>query len=110
MWKNVLKDLTFDNVRLIFPLKQKAVYEMIQICKKEPNVRKIIIFGSSVTSACNPWSDIDIYFEIDKPVNNLPLVPHDNQDWDRWSNFSVDENLKNEILKTGVLVYDRDKC
>ena len=69
MWKNVLKNLTFDNVRLIFPLKQKAVYEMIQVCKKEPNVRKIIIFGSSVTSACNPWSDIDILVDIDSSAH-----------------------------------------
>ena len=27
-------------------------------------INKIIIFGSSVTSACNPWSDIDIYIDF----------------------------------------------
>ena len=110
MWKNTLKDSSFLNVKYIFPLKQKAVYEMIQTCKKEPNVEKLIIFGSSVTSACNPWSDIDAYFEIKEPMNNLPLEKYTNQDWDRWSNFSVDENLKKEIMKTGVVVYDRNNC
>lgn len=111
MWKNTLNGVSFQNVKYIFPLKQKAIYEMIKICKNEPNVEKLIIFGSSVTSACNPWSDIDAYFEIKEPMNNLPLEKkYTNQDWDRWSNFSVDESLKKEILKTGVVVYDRNNC
>lgn len=103
------KRLTFDNIKLIFPLKQKAVYEMIQVCKNDKNVKKIIIFGSSVTGACNPWSDIDIYFELENPVNKLSFAKNNNQAWDRWSNFSVNDNLKNEILKTGVVVYDRNR-
>ncbi|SFI01167.1 Nucleotidyltransferase domain-containing protein [Selenomonas ruminantium] len=59
----------FLNRNRIFPTQQEAVAEMIEVCKKIPNIRKIIIFGSSVTPECNPWSDIDIYFETEKEMN-----------------------------------------
>lgn len=36
--------------------------------KQFSEVQKIVIFGSSVTSARNPWSDIDAYVELSKEV------------------------------------------
>ena len=40
----------FQNIHKIFPTKQKYVAEMIAVCKTDPNIKKIIIFGSSVTA------------------------------------------------------------
>ena len=105
MWRVVSEP--FRNAALIFPTKQRAVKSMVDVCKEDKNVKRLIIFGSSVTAACHIWSDIDAYFEIEHEVDNLPLTGTDNQAWDRWSNFTVDNQLKEEILQTGVVVYDR---
>ena len=82
---------------------------MVEKCKTIPDVRKAIVFGSSVTAACNPWSDIDIYYEMEKDCQNLPLVDTGSQSWDRWSNFTIDQGLLAEIEKKGIIVYDRER-
>ena len=105
MWKLVSKN--FLNARRIFPTKQRHVADMVEICRKDANVRKAIVFGSSVTAACNPWSDIDIYFELDEKRENLPTYPSHTVVWDKWTNFSVSEELLKEIKHTGVTVYER---
>lgn len=57
-------------------------------------MKRIIIFGSSVTSACNPWSDIDVFVELDKdarlekPQTGVPI--------DLWTNYDVDDRLMQE--------------
>lgn len=95
----------FLNVEKIFPTKQKYVLQMIKVCEKDPNIKKVIIFGSSVTAGCNPWSDIDIYFEVEDPHKKLPGIKSHTQAFDKWSNFTVDEALLREIENTGVVVY-----
>ena len=99
----------FLNINKIFPTQQEAVAEMIEVCKKIPNIRKIIIFGSSVTPRCNPESDIDIYFETVKEMNKWPSIGSHTVVFDKWDNFTVDKNLYDEIMKTGVLVYERQE-
>lgn len=105
MWKLVSKN--FLNARHIFPTKQKHVADMVEVCRHDPNVKKAIVFGSSVTSACNPWSDIDIYFELDEQKPKLPTYPSQTVVWDKWTNFSVSPELLSEILEKGVTVYER---
>ena len=99
----------FLNINKIFPTQQEAVAEMIEVCKKIPNIRKIIIFGSSVTPRCTPESDIDIYFETAKEMNKWPSIGSHTVVFDKWDNFTVDKNLYDEIMKTGVLVYERQE-
>jgi len=70
IWKAFAKP--YKNINHIFPTKQKDVGEMVDVCKKDKNIQRIIVFGSSVTPLCNPWSDIDIYFEMKKPSPNFP--------------------------------------
>ena len=106
MWK-VCVDAgkVFRNVELIFPTQQADVSKIIHVFSKVENVEKIIVFGSSVTAACNPWSDIDLFVQMDeeirlrKPKTGVPI--------DLWTNFDVDENLMEEINETGVVVYER---
>lgn len=106
MWKVCVKE-PYMNVEKIFPTQQKDVGKIIRVWKEDENIRKIIIFGSSVTSACNPWSDIDIYVEMQekkkRPAVGIKEVP-----LDIWTNYDVDEELRKEIMEKGVVVYERD--
>lgn len=96
----------FQNAENIFPTQQRDVLKIVTVAMSDKNIERVTIFGSSVTLACNPWSDIDAYFDIleDKP---LPFFGLENS-LDAWTNFSVDKDLKAEIIKTGVVVYERD--
>lgn len=106
MWKICIDaDKVFQNVELIFPTQQADVSKIVSDFSKIKNVEKIIVFGSSVTSACNPWSDIDLFVQVNeeirlkKPRVGVPI--------DLWTNFDIDENLMREINETGVVVYAR---
>lgn len=105
LWNAVAKP--FKNIHRIFPTQQTEISKMIETCKGIPTVKRIIIFGSSVTAQCNPWSDIDIYFDITQEMDKLPVVKDTEAIWDKWDTFSVDTNLLNEIIRTGVVVYER---
>lgn len=104
MWKVCSEP--FRNVAKIFPTQQRDVYTLIKSYTKEPAVRRIIIFGSSITAACNPWSDIDVYVELDVE-KNLPASCVTDVPVDLWTNYSVDKHLYSEIKK-GVTVFERD--
>lgn len=105
IWK-ICTDKPFKNVQLIFPTQQKDIAELVELARKDKNIIRVIIFGSSVSKRCKPYSDIDIYYELeeDKPITFCDIT----HPLDRWSNFMVDKGLKDEILNTGVVVYDRD--
>lgn len=104
MWRVVSEQ--FRNASRIFPTQQRDVYEIIRRYSSDINVKKLIVFGSSITSACNPWSDIDLYVEMD--INkNLPPTGVRDVAVDVWTNFTVDKYLYNEIKK-GVTAYERD--
>lgn len=104
MWKAVTKP--FMNIEKIHPQQQEAVGKMVDLCTTDPNIKKVVIFGSSVREDCRPDSDIDIYFEFVKEKTPWPsfksLTP-----WDKWDNFTVDRSLDHEICRTGVTVYER---
>lgn len=97
----------FLNIQKIFPTKQKYVARMVDACRAEPNIKRAIVFGSAITAGCNPWSDIDIYFEMDKEPRNYPTIGSHKQAFDKWDNFSVSEALRQEIMEKGVVVYER---
>ncbi len=106
MWRVCIDgDKAYRGVELIFPTQQLDVSRIIKSLSQNQNVRKIIIFGSSVTSACNPWSDIDVFVDLKrreilrKPKVGVPI--------DLWTNYDVDERLMHEIKEKGVVVYER---
>lgn len=104
-WLAVTKP--FKNINHIFPTQQADVARMIDVCKEIPNIKKIIVFGSSVTPLCNPWSDIDIYFETQEEMPRFPSIASNTAVFDKWDNFSVDDELMDEINRKGVIVYER---
>lgn len=106
MWRVCVdRDKAYRGVELIFPTQQLDVSRIIKSLSRNQNVRKIIVFGSSVTSACNPWSDIDVFVDLKrretlrKPKVGVPI--------DLWTNYDVDERLMREIKEKGVVVYER---
>ena len=69
------------------------------------SVEKIVIFGSSVTSARNPWRDIDVYVVLQEECHlRKPKLP---VQIDLWTNFDVDDRLLTEIKEKGVVVFER---
>ena len=104
MWKAVAKP--FMNIEKIHPYQQEAVGKMVELCKQDPNIKRVVIFGSSVREDCRPDSDIDIYYEFKQ---NPQFYPHisGNSMFDNWSNFIVDRRLDYEICRTGVTVWEQ---
>lgn len=105
MW-NIVTEKRYQNRQHIFPTQQTDVGTLVEAFSSCPQVEKILIFGSSVTAACNPWSDIDIYVQLQEEVRlKRPLLP---VPVDLWTNFTADESLLAEIKEKGVVVYERD--
>ncbi len=102
-WKVCIKE-PFVNCKHIYPIQQKKVKSMLDVLEKSNNVNKVIVFGSSTENRCHIWSDVDIYADLKE---NEHFDFDVNFDYDFWTNFKVDDNLKHEILKTGVVVYER---
>ena len=74
---------------------------------KQPldKINKITIFGSSVTSACNPQSDIDIYIDFGENTPEHFRVENLEAAVDLQNNTLVDNRLLENILETGVIIY-----
>ena len=84
----------------------EAAKLMIDEAKKDPNIVKIIIFGSATRASCHLWSDIDVYFEM-KENKEMPAIASSEEAYDKWNNFTVDESLYREIMNEGVVVYEK---
>ncbi len=104
-WKICIPD-PFLNCEKIYPIQQKKVKEFLSAACERNDIRKIIVFGSSTSNRCHCGSDVDFYVETDKKVKlNLPALTFV---CDIWTNHTVDERLYKEIMKKGVVVYDKD--
>lgn len=110
MWRQTrFVSVPYKNVEKIFPLKQHVVEELIAHCQIfYPKVTRIVIFGSSVTSRCNPWSDLDVYLEGIERKDGF--VPPQNDAYDIWyaSDLTPENLLLLEIRTKGVVVYGPD--
>lgn len=114
MWNLInQKNSDIQNIRKVYPTQQEDVAMLVRAIKRTGIARKIVIFGSLVRSACNPWSDLGIYCEIEKPFE--PEDPYSFFDRaldvsiDLWDNFSVGVGLMKEIRETGVIVYESER-
>lgn len=106
MWKVcVMQSERFRNVEKIFPTQQRDVSVLVKDFSTCPAVKRIVVFGSSVTSACNPWSDLDVFVELTEEVRLKK--PKLGTEIDLWTSFDVDERLMLEIAEKGVVVFER---
>lgn len=105
MWKIVTND-HFLNQDKIFPSAQPTVAQIIKNAEKYPEIKRIIVFGSSVTSSFSPMSDVDIYVE-QNPDSRYLLAKGCLRGVDYWRDCDCDEVLRKEALKNGVEVFKR---
>lgn len=98
----------FQNIEQIHPLQQWKVAELINDFKENPNILKLIIFGSSVTEACHAGSDVDFYVELKEDKKVMRKGHYHDFLYDQWTNFTTGERLMKIIEKNGVVVYERD--
>ena len=99
MWDfPVMDGVDFQDANRVHPLMQKRVERLIREFAKDPNIRKVILFGSSLEFRCNSASDIDLY--IEKYDSDKKLI-------DLISNLSPASRLYKEIEQTGLLLYER---
>ena len=61
-WKfnEVVDGASFNHVNKIHPIKQDIVKKIVQAARDDKNVKRIIIFGSSIRYDCDMTSDLDI--------------------------------------------------
>jgi Nucleotidyltransferase domain. len=103
-WR-VCVDEPYMNCEKTHPLQQRKIRALISEMKNDPDVRQIIVFGSSVTDRCHVGSDVDIYAVTS--TDKMPVKGSYDFEYDLWTNFTADKRLKEEIMRKGVCVYVR---
>lgn len=78
---------------------------LINKLKKDKNINKIIVFGSSVTNSCHIDSDLDVYLELER--NKKATINKIDYELDLWNNYTVSDELLEEINDKGVVVYEQ---
>lgn len=106
MWKVCVKK-PFLNCQRIYPIQQEKVQSLVKNVALNPNVIRVIIFGSSTTNRCHIKSDVDVYIVM--KTNEYPFTRAFDFTCDVWTNYTADDKLKNEIKNGGVIVYERTK-
>lgn len=101
----VTRKKRFKNIEYIHPIQQKNIEDILEALKQHDSVKKVVVFGSSVTYKCNYDSDIDIYVELSKDENVKSYNIETPVDF--WTNFNVSPAMLEEIKNKGVVVYDR---
>lgn len=100
------------NIGRIYPLKQKQVAKIYDEVKTNDIVRRVIIFGSSVTGKCHIDSDLDICIDADvsdgMKVYELQKQIGTICDWNcdilMYSNLG--DRLKRTVEQEGVVIYE----
>lgn len=98
----------FANCASIHPMQRKKVDTILTYLNKDPNIKKVIVFGSSVRADCHVGSDVDMYIEMEKE-KKLPEFGCVDFLYDLWTNYTVDERMLREITEKGVTVYERGR-
>lgn len=102
-----------ENLKKINPLKLQQVMACIEVAKKHPKIRKMIIFGSSVTNDCREDSDVDICLEINGSTRGremfdlvADLCVACDHNCDILKYHKLNDKFKAEIDKKGVIIYE----
>lgn len=96
----------FVNQEYVYRPRQKKVAELLEDIISNPEVEFVILFGSSLTSECTVFSDIDVYVHLEKPIKRIIHKIHDFE-YDVWTNYNVESEMLEEILEKGVVIYEK---
>ena len=102
----------YRNVNFIFPTKQRDVEILLDslLSTFGDMIERVTVFGSSVTSACNPWSDIDICVEgiLERP--KFPKLENTTDvDFICGDDLAMSDSICREVRERGVVVYERER-
>ncbi|MCM1092071.1 MAG: nucleotidyltransferase domain-containing protein [Butyrivibrio sp.] len=103
----VLEGVSFQNANRVHPLMQTRVERLIRELKKDQNIRKLVLYGSSLEFRCSSFSDIDIYIEKYDPEKKLEALPEMDCEIDIITNLKPDNRLYRQIENTGLLLFER---
>lgn len=110
MWDfPVLEGVSFENANRVHPLMQERVERLIRELKKDKNIRRLVLFGSSLEFRCSSFSDIDIYIEKYDPEKKLEFLPEMDCEVDIITNLQPDNRLYQKIENTGLLLFGRQE-
>ncbi|MCI8424884.1 MAG: helix-turn-helix domain-containing protein [Adlercreutzia sp.] len=101
-WR-ICVDRPFKNCDRVYPIQQKKVRSLLDDVARDPALKRVVIFGSSVTQRCHQGSDVDVYVEMSEDRSPVSAL-HDFA-FDLWTNYTADDRLKAEIERNGVEVY-----
>lgn len=108
MWDfPVMEGVDFPDANRIHPIMQSRVETLIHEFRKDQNIRRVILFGSSLEFRCSSASDIDIYIEKEDPGKKLAYLPELGCEVDIITNLPSDNKLYQKIEQTGLLLFER---
>ncbi len=101
------------NTSSISKIKRATVENMIKVAQENSDIRRMIVFGSSVTDRCTESSDIDLCLDIDCDIKSISLY-HTLSKMGKLCDFNYDilfydrvkGHIKEEIDEKGVVVYE----
>lgn len=73
-WKIVVPGTFPFDMRRVHPWQQRYISEVYNLAKDIPTIKKLVLFGSSITPFCTMHSDLDIAFEGDLGEAYLPIL------------------------------------
>ena len=105
----------YDNfgINKIHEIKKEYVSECVEISKENKDIKKIIIYGSSVREDCTTESDIDICLVMENDYNRLSLhytivkiIKACDHNCDIVVYDKLTDKFKEVVKNTGVIVYE----
>jgi len=109
MWDfDVLDGINFAHCNRVHPLMQKNVARLIDSLKDDPNIVKIVIFGSALEFRCSSQSDLDVYLEKKDAQKPLLREPDVDCELDIVSNLPYESRLYHEIDEKGLIVWEAE--
>lgn len=103
----VMEGISFENANRVHPLMQGRVEKLLHGLAGDPNIRKVILFGSSLEFRCSSRSDIDLYIEKYDPEKKLAFLPDIDCELDIITNLRPDNKLYQKIQEKGLLLIER---
>lgn len=108
MWDfPIMSGVSFPNANRVHPLMQRRVEKLIHELSKDQNIRRLILFGSSLEFQCSSTSDIDLYIEKLEPEKKLAYLPELDCETDIITNLPPDNKLYQKIELTGLVLFER---
>ena len=101
------------NIDKVNHIKRDQVSSCIEIVKTLPRIKRMIIFGSSVTDYCSKDSDIDICLDIEGSTKGMDLFEVSKNiskvcgyNCDMLTYGKLQGKIKEEVDTKGVVVYE----